>query len=86
MGAQEAIAIANTAESTAAIGVSSNEPQGLRVGDIVAIHPDVDGGEQAVTGTVRLASADTIAIDRDSEESGSVCVHFPRQGYRVETL
>ena len=50
----------------------------------VTVSPDVDGGEQPVEGTVRSANAETIVIDRASQEVGEVSVHFPRAGYRVE--
>ena len=50
---------------------------------MVRIKPDVDGGEQDVTGTVRLVARDQIAVDRTDDRAGTVCVHFPRAGYRV---
>ena len=65
--------------------IARNEPQGLTVGQHVSVTPDVIGGEQAVEGMVRMADANTIAIDRISDTAGAVCVHFPRAGYRVET-
>ena len=55
------------------------------MGNVVTIHPDVDGGEQPVEGKIRMADAHTVAVDRSSEDVGTVCVHFPRAGYRVET-
>ena len=48
--------------------------------------PDVDGGEEAVAGTVRMADRDTIAILRSDPRCGEVCVHFPRTGYRVACI
>lgn len=65
--------------------VADHDPQGLQIGDWVTVHPDVNGGEQPVHGIVRMANADTVAIDRTTEEVGTVCVHFPRAGYRIET-
>ena len=59
---------------------------GLEVGMPISVSPDVNGGEQPVTGTVRFADADTIVIDRHTDEVGNVCVHFPRAGYRVDVL
>jgi len=84
LSAEDAIAIASTAAPATATGVSDNDPQGLIVGMTVTIHPDVDGGEQGVTGTIRRADANAIAIDRVSEKAGLVCVNFPRAGYRIE--
>lgn len=79
-----AIAQALSAEPAAETGVAAYEPQGLEVGMSVSICPDVNGGEQPVTGTVRFANAETITIERTAEDVGTVCVHFPRSGYRVE--
>lgn len=86
MSADAALALASSMDSSTVAGVADNDPQGLRVGQAVAVVPDVNGGEQAVTGTVRMADAHSIAIDRVSEQAGKVCVHFPRAGYRVEAV
>lgn len=82
---EEAIQVAIKSESVTPPGVADHEPQGLHVGQTVTVSPDVDGGEQPVQGTIRMANAETIAIDRSSPEVGTVCVHFPRAGYRVES-
>ena len=85
LSAEKAISIALAAEPATSTGVSSNDPQGLEVGMPVTVHPDVNGGEQGVVGTIRYADADTVAIDRVSDKAGPVSVHFPRSGYRIET-
>ncbi|MFK7853890.1 MAG: glutathione S-transferase family protein [Granulosicoccus sp.] len=84
MSAEDAIELARPLEPTTQSGVADHDPQGLKVGEWVTIHPDVDGGEQPVHGIVRMANSDTIAIDRSTEQVGTVCVHFPRSGYRIE--
>lgn len=84
MSPEEAIARAKVLEPVTKPGVAANDPQGLTVGMPVTVQPDVDGGEQPVAGNVRYADAETIAVERQSEEAGTVCVHFPRAGYRVE--
>ncbi|MGI9316919.1 MAG: glutathione S-transferase family protein [bacterium] len=86
MDPEEAIKLAHVRESVTKIGVAANDPQGLKVGTSVTVNPDVDGGEQPVEGKLRKADAETIAIDRTSEEIGTVCVHFPRAGYRIMCL
>lgn len=82
---EDALAIARSSEPLAEKGISGVDPQGLRVGDNVSVGPDVNSGEQFVTGKVRQADAETIVIERTADEVGTVCVHFPRAGYRVET-
>jgi glutathione S-transferase len=85
LSAEDAISVALAAEPATTIGVADNDPQGLAVGMKVTVHPDVNGGEQGVSGTIRKADENIIAIDRVSEKAGLVCVNFPRTGYRVET-
>ena len=83
---ESAIAIAKSAQSTCQSSIARQEPQMLEAGARVSVNPDVDGGEQPVEGTVRFADAETIAIDRMSDDSDAVCVHFPRAGYRIQSI
>lgn len=86
MSPEAAIARAKSMEPATETGVAPNDPQMLEVGTSVTISPDLDGGEQPVDGKLRYADADTIGIDRASDDVGTVCVHFPRTGYRVTTI
>jgi len=81
---EDALAIALSSEPVADSGVAANDPQGLKVGDAVSVGPDVQSGEQFVEGKVRRADAETIVVERTTDEIGTVCVHFPRTGYRIE--
>lgn len=81
---QEAISIAKGEEPMAMTGVAAHEPQGFSVGQLVTIVPDVNGGEQPVAGKIRNADAETVSIERTAEDVGTVCVHFPRSGYRID--
>ena len=84
MEPEEAIRRARDLQPVAKIGVAAHEPQGFEVGQSVTITPDVNGGEQPVGGRIRFANAETVVIERTAEDVGTVCVHFPRSGYRVE--
>lgn len=86
MDPQDAILRAKRLEPTAMTGVSEFEPQGLRVGQLVSVQPDVNGGEQPVLGNIRFADAETVVIERLSDDVGRVCVHFPRSGYRIDLI
>jgi glutathione S-transferase len=86
MSPEDAIARAKGLESIAKPGVALHEPQGLEVGLPVTIMPDVNGGEQPVAGKIRAANAETVVIERSSDVVGSVCVHFPRCGYRIDVV
>lgn len=85
MSPEDAIHRALELDPVTQSGVAENDPQGLQPGDSVTVHPDVNGGEQPVHGIVRMADANTIALDRSTMDVGTVCVHFPRAGYRIET-
>jgi len=80
----EAIALAKKLEPVSETGVTAHDPQGLKVGQGVTISPDVNGGEQPVAGLIRFANAETVVIERTDDDVGTVCVHFPRAGYRVD--
>ena len=84
MTPESALAVATAEEPMTLATVSKDDPQGLTVGQSVSVAPDVNGGEQAVSGRLRMVDAETVAIDRVSAEAGNVCVHFPRAGYRIE--
>ncbi|MFN0313439.1 MAG: glutathione S-transferase family protein [Burkholderiales bacterium] len=64
----------------------ARDAQGLTPGQSVGITPDLNSGEPTVTGTLRLIEPDRIAILRTDARVGTVCVHFPRVGYRVTAL
>ncbi len=86
MSPEEALAIAAKATPTAMQATDPHEPQGLRPGMPARVAPDVDGGEQPVEGAVVRADGHTIVLHREGPETGAVCVHFPRAGYRVEVF
>jgi len=83
MTAGEALDIARAATTEIPEGADADDPQGLTPGMAVSVVPDVDGGDPAVTGTVRRVDRETISILRDDPRVGEVCVHFPRVGFRV---
>jgi len=82
---EDALAIAKDADPITASGVAKNDPQGLAVGMSVLVGPDVESGEQFVSGKICSADIDTVSIEHTNDEVGTVCVHFPRTGYRIET-
>lgn len=83
MTSGEALSIATQATPATPSGVHAGDPQGLAVGDLVSVAPDVDGGEVPVRGTLWSADATTVALRRESETCGTLCIHFPRAGYRI---
>ena len=85
MSGEEAIALAKDVAPASDTFIAPHDPQGLEIGSPVTVSPDVDGGEQPVSGTLRQANAEVIAIERTADEIGTVCVHFPRAGYKVTT-
>lgn len=85
LSAAEALDIAQRSRSTCPAYVDANDPQGLSIGQHISVIPDSDGGDTGVSGAVQYADYQTIAILRDDDRVGEVCVHFPRAGYRIIT-
>lgn len=83
MEAAEALRIAAEAEPTTPERGDERDPQGLEPGMTVTVAPDADSGDPKVEGVIRYVDRETIALTREDERVGTVCVHFPRVGYRV---
>jgi glutathione S-transferase len=83
MQSSEAIAIARETEQATTEGGDPNDPQGITPGLRVSVVPITDSGDVEVVGIVRAVDRETIAVLRDDPRVGTVCVHFPRVGYRV---
>lgn len=79
----DAIKTAAQCEPMNLSGADKNDPQGLKKGMAVTVSPDIDGGEQPVSGTIVAANSMTISIYRTDDEAGNLHVHFPRAGYRI---
>lgn len=84
--AETAVEVAKAATSTCNAYINGADPQALQVGEAVSISPDTEGGEQPVAGQLRMIDTTRVALDRESEDAGSVCVHFPRIGYRISRI
>ena len=83
MTSTEALEVARNAAPMTPEQGDPRDPQGLKPGQRVSVVPDLDSGEPAVAGVVRYVDRDSIAILRDDARVGTVCVHFPRVGFRV---
>lgn len=83
MTSAEAIEIARGAQPQTPEQADPRDPQGLAPGQRATVVPDLDSGEPPVAGVLRAIDRDRIAILREDPRVGSVCVHFPRVGYRV---
>jgi glutathione S-transferase len=83
MTSSEAIEVAHASQPTTPQRDDPRDPQGIKAGQKVSVAPDLDSGEPAVGGVVRLVDRDSIAILREDPRVGTVCVHFPRVGFRV---
>jgi glutathione S-transferase len=83
MSAADALQIAKTSEPNTPEHADTLDPLGIKPGATVNIVADVDGGEEPVSGSLRFIDRDTIAVLKRHERVGTVCIHFPRVGYRV---
>jgi hypothetical protein len=83
MTSAEAIEVARSNEPATPEQGDPKDPQGITPGARVSVVPDIDSGEPAVGGVVRLIDRDRVALLRQDSRVGTVCVHFPRVGFRV---
>jgi glutathione S-transferase len=82
MSAAEAHAVARRAPPQAQPEVEGDE-LGLIAGDAVQVAPD-DYGRDPVCGRLVTLKLQEVAIERSHPAVGTVIVHFPRVGYRIE--
>ena len=83
--AADAIATARDSESVSEARVNSDDPLQLEAGCTVEVSPD-DYGIVPVSGDLLQLTSDDIAIRRSDPRAGELVVHFPRIGYRIESL
>lgn len=83
---QAALDIAAAVEPATEANIDTDDPQGFAKGDIVAVVPDEDGGDPVVVGKLQVLTRERITLLRQDKRVNSVCVHFPRVGYRVSSI
>jgi glutathione S-transferase len=83
MAPAEAHAVARASTPEAGQGVDPADPLGLAAGDAVVVTPD-DYGKVPVAGELVTLQLHEVAVRRTDPRCGTVVVHFPRIGYRVE--
>lgn len=86
LSSKEALEVARAATPQSTEQTDRDDPQGLAPGQIVAVVPDVDGGDPSVEGRVVGVDKNSISISRSASQLGDIVVHFPRVGYRVTRL
>jgi glutathione S-transferase len=79
----EAHAVARSSTPEPGRGVDPADPLGFAVGDEVVVTPD-DYGKVPVAGELVTLQLHEVAVRRTDPKCGTVVVHFPRIGYRVE--
>ena len=80
----DALEVAANARPQTPEQADPGDPLGLKTGDQVTVEP-VTGGPR-VAGQLHSLSLNHMAVLRDDERVGQVCVHFPRPGYRINRL
>jgi glutathione S-transferase len=82
MTPEEALAIARDATPVSGSGVAHGELGNLAVGQRITVTPD-DYAFDPVAGELVSASVHEIALRREDPALGTLVVHFPRIGFRV---
>lgn len=84
MSAAEAFEVARTHEPRPADDYPSTEARPIAAGDRISVMAD-DYGRDKISGHVHYSTPQEIAVIRSDTPCGTVCVHFPRAGFLVET-
>ncbi|MBD9482255.1 glutathione S-transferase family protein [Pseudomonas sp. PDM14] len=85
MSAAQAIEIAREATPAALPQEQFHEPNGFQAGQQVKIAA-TDYGVDPVQGELLFAGSEELILRREDERAGTVHVHFPRLGFRIEAL
>lgn len=83
LGAEEAIAIAREATPAALPEADASASLGLALGQPVKVAA-TDYGVDPVAGELAGVTDESIILRREDERAGTVHVHFPRFGFRIE--
>lgn len=81
--ADEAVSMARDAVPAELPSEPFFEPNGFQAGQLVSISA-VDYGTDPVEGELVFAGVETLILRRKDERAGTVHVHFPRIGYRID--
>jgi len=83
MSGEEAVAVARDATPAALPDESFDDPNGFRPGQQVAIAA-IDYGVDPVEGELVFSGREVLTLRREDPRAGTVHVHFPRLGFRIE--
>lgn len=85
MSAQEALNLAASSEPMALTYDSTEaDPSGLHLGQRVTVTPELLGHGTSVSGELIGLGTSQLTLRLHSQACGTVHVHFPRQGYRLQ--
>lgn len=85
MASGDAIDVARASESVTEPWIDPADATAPPLGSRVAVSPD-DYGKEPAEGELLLYGPERIAIRVEHERTGSIVIHFPRLGFRVDAL
>ena len=85
MSAAEAHAVARSSLPKHGGIVDAKDPLGLAAGELVRVAPD-DYGKDPVTGRLVTLTVQEVAVQRADPAVGTVVIHFPRIGFRIDRV
>jgi glutathione S-transferase len=83
LSAAEALRVAHASQPLPVTQPTFDDPNGLKPGERVRVAAS-DYGVETTEGELVFSGIDEVAIRRSDERAGTVVVHFPRSGYRIE--
>lgn len=83
MSSEEALAVAREATPAALPNEQFVDPNGFAAGQRVAVSA-IDYGVDPVEGELLFSGREALILRREDPRAGTVHVHFPRMGFRIE--
>lgn len=83
MNPADALAIARDASPEPALGANNAVSANYALGDEITITAD-DYGREITTGKATHIGVNRVTVQREDPSLGTVAVHYPRAGYRIE--
>lgn len=83
MTSAEALDVARAAQPALPQQIDADDPQKLEAGAAITVTPVTDSGEPSVAGRLHRLDRYAVGILREDARVGTVCVHFPRLGFRI---
>lgn len=86
LSGEEALAIAANASPQSPIGITSRNPEGFQVGDMISVRQAGQTADPDVTGKLRYLDDTRLSLDISHEMVGDIALHLPVLNYVIAKI